>query len=195
MLYLKKFYKLLYKLYFFVIYRSIFTELSLGASCDIYLNRLRLAGNISLIVGRDSMIQTVIAFERDNASLRVGERTFIGRGAISLAGSIEVGSDVMIAWGTVITDHNSHSLRFSERSSDVVNWLHGTKDWSAVEVNPVKICDKAWIGLNSIIMKGVTVGEGAIVGAGSVVTKNVPPWTIVAGNPAKIIREIPENER
>ena len=60
---------------------------------------------------------------------------------------------------------------------------------------PIVIKDKAWIGFNSIILKGVTIGEGAIVGAGSVVTKDVPPYTIVAGNPARIVREIPENER
>ena len=57
------------------------------------------------------------------------------------------------------------------------------------------ICDKSWIGFNSILLKGITIGEGAIIGAGSVVTKDVPPWTIVAGNPAQIIREISLNER
>lgn len=73
--------------------------------------------------------------------------------------------------------------------------LIGYKDWIHVKICPVKICNKVWIGFNSIILKGVTIGEGSIVGAGSVVTKDVPPWTIVAGNPARIIREIPENER
>jgi len=57
------------------------------------------------------------------------------------------------------------------------------------------IKDKAWIGFNSIILKGVTIGEGSIVGAGSVVTKDIPDWSIVGGNPAKVIREISENER
>ena len=108
---------------------------------------------------------------------------------------IEVGDDVMIAWGTTIVDHNSHSSSFSKRSEDVINWMQGKKDWSHVKTSPVKICDKVWIGFNTIILKGVTIGEGAVVGAGSVVTKNVPPWTIVAGNPARIIREIPEDER
>ncbi len=51
------------------------------------------------------------------------------------------------------------------------------------------------IGAKSIIVRGVTIGEGAIVGAGSVVTRDVPPYTIVAGNPARIIREIPEDEQ
>ncbi|MBK8021791.1 MAG: hypothetical protein IPK19_10285 [Chloroflexi bacterium] len=60
---------------------------------------------------------------------------------------------------------------------------------------PIRICDKAWIGFNAVILKGVTIGEGAIVGAGSVVTKDVPAWTVVAGNPARIIREFTEDER
>jgi acetyltransferase-like isoleucine patch superfamily enzyme len=62
-------------------------------------------------------------------------------------------------------------------------------------MKPVKINDRVWIGFNSIILKGVTIGEGGIVGAGSVVTKDVPPYTIVAGNPARVIREIPIDER
>ena len=52
------------------------------------------------------------------------------------------------------------------------------------------IKDYAWISYNACILKGVTIGEGAIIGAGSVVTKDVPAWTVVAGNPAKIVRHI-----
>ncbi|MCB0501084.1 MAG: hypothetical protein KDD32_00210 [Bacteroidetes bacterium] len=52
------------------------------------------------------------------------------------------------------------------------------------------IKDKAWIGFNVIILKGVTIGEGAVVGAGSVVTKDVPDYTIVVGNPAKLIKKL-----
>ena len=54
---------------------------------------------------------------------------------------------------------------------------------------PVIIKDNAWIGMSAIILKGVTVGEGAIVAAGSVVTKDVPPHTIVAGVPARVIKK------
>lgn len=76
-----------------------------------------------------------------------------------------------------------------------MSWKLKRKDWQNVKISRLTICDKSWIGFNSILLKGITVGEGAIVGAGSVVTKDVPPWTIVAGNPAKIIREIGVNER
>ena len=65
-----------------------------------------------------------------------------------------------------------------------------SKNWNVVKKSPVIIEDKVWIGTRSIILKGVTVGEGAIVGAGSVVTKDVQPWTVVAGNPAQKIKEL-----
>ena len=109
----------------------------------------------------------------------------------------------MISWGCTFIDNNSHSLSWSHRKNDVQDWKKDiesgktglNKNWSHVDKKPIIVKDKSWIGFNSIILKGVTIGEGAIVGAGSVVTKDVPDWAIVAGNPAKLIRLIPENER
>lgn len=149
----------------------------------------------SLAVGDRSMIECDVTFERDNARVRIGERTFIGRSHLVASHQIVIGSDVLISWNVTIVDHNSHSVRFSERSQDVLDWRVNKKDWSHVVTSPVTVGDKSWIGFNSIILKGVTIGEGAVVGAGSVVTKDVAPWTIVAGNPARLIREIPESER
>jgi acetyltransferase-like isoleucine patch superfamily enzyme len=106
-----------------------------------------------------------------------------------------VGDDVLISWGCNIVDHNSHSLKWTERKQDVKDWYQGKKDWAGVSVRPVKIGNKAWLGLNVTILKGVEIGEGAVVGAGSVVIKSVPPWTIVAGNPATMVREIPIEDR
>ncbi len=57
------------------------------------------------------------------------------------------------------------------------------------EIKPVKIGDNVWIGCNSIILKGITIGNGAVVAAGSIVTKDVPPKVLVGGNPAKVIKE------
>ncbi|MCC6483663.1 MAG: hypothetical protein IT209_02355 [Armatimonadetes bacterium] len=70
--------------------------------------------------------------------------------------------------------------------------MNGRKDWSHVKMAPVRICDKAWIGARAIILKGVTIGEGAVIGAGSVVTKDVPAWCVAAGNPARVIRQVEE---
>ena len=66
-------------------------------------------------------------------------------------------------------------------------------DWSTAEKAPIRICRGAWIGARAVIMKGVTVGEGAVVGTGSVVMRDVPPYTVVLGNPARVIRELDQN--
>jgi acetyltransferase-like isoleucine patch superfamily enzyme len=151
--------------------------------------------NSKLIVGTGSIIEGNLFFECENSSISIGENTYIGSSSVISSEKIDIGSDVLISWGCTIVDHNSHSLDFQKRKNDVKDWFIGTKDWSNVVRKPIFIRNNSWIGFNSIILKGVTIGEGAIVGAGSVVTKDVPPYTIVAGNPARIIREIPENER
>jgi len=65
-----------------------------------------------------------------------------------------------------------------------------TKNWQVVPMAPIHISDKVWIGFNVIILKGVNIGEGAIIAAGSVVTKDVPAWTLVGGNPARVIKQL-----
>ena len=118
--------------------------------------------------------------------------------------AVEFGNNIFVAWGSYFYDHDSHPLDYKLRQEDITQQLldyrNGVsftknKNWEAVNTAPIKICDNAWIGMNCIILKGVTIGEGAIVGAGSVVTKSVPPWTIVGGNPAKVIKEISIEKR
>jgi acetyltransferase-like isoleucine patch superfamily enzyme len=162
-----------------------------------------LEGKIYLEIGENSQIAGDFIFEIRQGKIAIGSRTFIGGGTFICIDEIQIGNDVMFSWGCTVMDNNSHSHIWSERKNDVLEWKRGLdenkigayKDWSNVKKRKITIKDKAWIGFNSIILKGVTIGEGAIVGAGSVVTKDVHDWTIVAGNPAKIIREIPENER
>lgn len=156
---------------------------------------IRLLPGCSVRVGDRSMLFAEVLFDRDGASLSLGDRTFVGRSTFAIANRVEIGNDVLIAWGCTIVDHDSHALRFSDRSEDVSNWYLGSKDWTRVAIEPVIIKDKVWIGLNAVILKGVTIGEGAVVAAASVVTKDVAPWTIVAGNPARVIRELSPDER
>lgn len=150
----------------------------------------------ALSIGADSNVESALVFEKGDAQIRIGARTHVGGGTMLAAAQlIEIGDDVLVAFDALITDHNSHSLCFAERSGDVREWIQGRKDWSNVPMVPVKIGNKAWIGARAIILKGVTIGEGAVVGAGSVVTKDVPDWTIVAGNPARTIRQLTAEER
>lgn len=153
-----------------------------------------------VFVGEQSMIGCNFIFESDSGSIKIGKRTFINGGTNLISiNEIEVGDDVTIGWNVYIYDHDSHSLDYIFRKDDIKrqredfyakrNFIF-SKDWSTVKYAPIKICNKVWIGFNAIILKGVTIGEGAIIAAGAVVTKNVPEWTIVAGNPAKVVKKI-----
>ena len=152
-----------------------------------------------LTIGQDCIISGDFIFESRLGFISVGNHTYIGGGTFISRSSIEIGNNVTIAWGGTFYDHDSHSLDYLKRRKDIDDELddirHGrhfiaNKDWSDVNSKPIKICDDVWIGMNVIILKGVTVGEGAIVGAGSVVTRDVPAWTVVAGNPAKVVKTL-----
>ena len=153
-------------------------------------------------VGINSVLNCKITLERDIGSVLIGNNTFIGSSHIICAQRIEIGSNVLISWGCIIVDHDSHSLLWSERAEDVKRWREGLasgdintaaamKNWGSVSMASVHISDKVWIGLNVIVLKGITIGEGAVIAAGAVVTKDVPAWTLVGGNPAKVIKELP----
>ncbi|GHV56224.1 acetyltransferase [Synergistales bacterium] len=155
-------------------------------------HQIQLRDKCKLVIGEDSLIEARIIFEKERCGARVsiGKRTFIGASSLLCASGIEIGDDVLISFGVTIVDHDSHSLDFSIRRDDVLLWREGKKKWDNVKIAPVKIADRAWIGMYVIVLEGVTIGEGAVVGAGAVVTKDVPPYTVAAGNPARVIREI-----
>ena len=176
-------------------YSRGFDGFAVGRGSDISPWRIRGAKRCQFAIGDTSIMRSNVVFEKAHASLSIGDRCFIGKGLMSIAESLVIGDDVMISWGVTITDHNSHSLKFSERQSDVLNWHKGGKDWSTVKNQNVVIEDRAWIGFNAILLKGIKIGEGAIVAAGSVVSKDVPAYTIVAGNPAILVRKMVEDER
>lgn len=170
---------------------------SFDVSPTSIINYIRVRGgqNCKLTVQQNSIVHASLSFEKPKAIISIGSSSFIGKSHLVAAKEISIGNNVLISWGVTIVDHNSHSLVYSERSKDVLDWREGKKNWENVVIQKVSIGNKAWIGFNALILKGVSIGEGAVVGAGSVVTKDVPPWTIVGGNPAKIIREISEHER
>jgi acetyltransferase-like isoleucine patch superfamily enzyme len=149
-----------------------------------------------LIIGENCEINASIIFETTTGKIKIGDRTFIGGSTLICIEEIEIGNDVMVAWGCTIVDNNAHSLISADRQKDVVDWKKGIdegkmgyyKDWRVVDKKKIAVKDNAWIGFNSIILKGVTIGKGAVVAAGSVVTKDVPDYAIVGGNPAIIIK-------
>ena len=154
---------------------------------------------VYLKIGTSSYVNGRFIFEKETGQISIGERVHIGESNFISIDSIEIGNDVTIAWGCLFYDHNSHSVNWNERAEDTLREiedikLYGNpiknKDWSVVKHKPIIIKDKVWIGADCKILKGVTIGEGAVIGAGSVVTQDIKAWTVAAGNPAKIIREI-----
>jgi acetyltransferase-like isoleucine patch superfamily enzyme len=168
-----------------------------GAKIQLEI-RKPIVGRKYLFIGEGSVIDSRFVFERDRGEIIVGKNTFIGGSTIICAEKIEIGNDVLISWGCTIIDNDAHALEWEQRKNDVADWRKGLavnspgiyKDWSHVESAAIKIGDKVWIGFNSVILKGLTIGEGAVIGAGSVVTKDVPEYSVVAGNPARVIKEL-----
>lgn len=162
-------------------------QVDIGSGAIVRFRRLGKRAPRRLTIGDGTIFQAMISADRPDAVIRVGKNTFVGNSHFVCAERIDIGDDVLIAWGCTIVDHDSHSASWESRRNDVADTHRGAKDWSGVKVSPTIVRDKAWIGFNTIILKGVVIGEGAVVGAGSVVTKSIDPYTIVGGNPAKVV--------
>lgn len=119
----------------------------------------------------------------DGAVLKIGNNVGISHTAISAIECIEIEDNVLIGSNCMIADTDFHPLDADIRREN-------PNDLSATKSAPIKIENDVFIGARSIILKGVTIGEGAVVGAGSVVTKDIPAGEIWAGNPAKFIKKI-----
>lgn len=108
------------------------------------------------------------------AVFEMGDHCNIGdRAEIHVAERITLGNNVIISWDCVLMDHDYHCLEGAQE-----------------RIRPVVIEDDVWIGCRVIVLPGVRIGRGSVVGAGSVVTKDIPPGVLVAGNPAREIRAI-----
>lgn len=170
--------------------------LKIGLNTDVkYLkinNYSKSGSDVKISIGNDCLINGSITIFNDNAEIIIGDRVFIGPNTSIMSNSrIEIKNDVMISWGCTIIDTDTHSLKSEERVSDVIDWKKGPefKKWNSVKSNPIFIDEKSWIGFNSIILKGVILGQGCIVGAGSVVTKSFEKFSVVGGNPAAFIKK------
>jgi len=113
------------------------------------------------------------------SEITIGDHTGLSGAVIYAAKSVSIGNHVRIGINTVIYDTDFHPLDWQARRDD---------NAPKVAVAPVVIEDDVWIGGNCIILKGVHIGRAAVIGAGSVVTCNVPQGTVWAGNPARFIK-------
>jgi acetyltransferase-like isoleucine patch superfamily enzyme len=156
---------------------------------------------ICLEIGEGCHIFSSFSLLRPEARIVIGPRCQLGASNIVAKESVTFEGDTLMAWGVTVIDTDAHSIDWEHRQYDVERCrrdyiatngldLARTHDWSTVRSAPVVIGAKTWIGFNSIILRGVRIGEGAVIGAGSVVTKDVSPWHVAAGNPCRTIRPI-----
>jgi acetyltransferase-like isoleucine patch superfamily enzyme len=151
-----------------------------------------------IVVGSHSRIFGELLTFAHGGEIKVGEWCYVGEGTrIWSAASIEIGNRVLISHSANIFDNLTHPLSAKARHEQVKKiFTHGHPwDKLALDESPIKIGDDVWIGAGAMVMRGVTVGQGGIVAAGAVVTKDVPAFSVVAGNPAVLIRELPADVR
>ena len=128
-----------------------------------------------------------------SGTFRMGHHSFVGPGSrIWCRSQIVIGSHVLISHLVDIHDSDSHSMNCLDRRREgVALFEHGVAAESeSVRSSALTIEDDVWIGFKSSVLKGVHIGRGAIVAAGSVVTSDVPAFSVVAGSPARVIRRL-----
>jgi len=133
-------------------------------------------------LGADCRLQPGVFFNYDHywtpgPSILVGDRVFIGsRVEFNIQGRIEIGDDCLLASGCYFIDHD-HGMRSGSPLNRQPN-----------EIRPIRLGKNVWLGARCVVLKGITIGEGAVIGAGSVVTKSVPANEVWAGSPARPLR-------
>ena len=129
-------------------------------------------------LGEYSVIESFACINNAVGDVIIGDHTRIGLHN-TIIGPVEIGNNVNLAQGITVTALNHN---FSDTNKRI--------DEQGVSTNPVTIEDDVWVGANAVILPGVTIGEHCVVAAGAIVTKDVPPHSLVAGVPAKVIKKI-----
>jgi len=150
-------------------------------SSGLIFSRLRadILRFIGFKIGKNVQIKPGIIIRRKSDELSIGENTSINYNVLfDTTSAVKIGKYCQIAYNVTFST-SSHTIKsdFKTRRQDIFNL-------------PIIVEDFVWIGCNSVILGGLTIGKGSVIAAGSIVTKNVPPNVVVAGIPAKVIKQI-----
>jgi acetyltransferase-like isoleucine patch superfamily enzyme len=147
-------------------------------------------------IGGDCAIRGIIRCE-PGGRVNIGSTVYVGDDVIVSAQSeISIGDLTLLAHGVQVFDNDTHPTDPAEREAHFKAIL-GVPHSGAYNIatRPVRIGSGCWLGFNSAVMKGVTIGDGSIVAANSVVIDDVPPHSIVAGNPARVVKSFAAGQR
>lgn len=147
-------------------------------------------GKISL--GEHSVCRAQLYSFLDQGRIEIGDYCFLGQNSkIWALERITIGDRVMISHNCFIVDNLTHPLDPVERHAQHLGKIGlGKKTETDLQPAPVIIEDDAWLGANAILLPGVHVGRGAVIGAGAVVTSEIPPRVLAVGNPARVVKKL-----
>jgi acetyltransferase-like isoleucine patch superfamily enzyme len=144
-----------------------------------------------LVLGNHVILGKVVFHVHERGALRVGDYSALSGVRIECAERVEIGRYCQVSYNVEIHDNNSHPVEPDARREQIVGVHHDKARFGSIylsDTSPVRIGDNVWIGHDVIILKGVHIGDNAIVATGSVVTRDVPAHVIAAGNPARVVR-------
>ena len=155
------------------------------------VSRLRSRAAIGLRLRTGAAAYTGTLFDvGPEGTVDVGRYVLLNSVRILCDGPLEIGDHALLSWGVLLMDSYREPLGFAARHRRHQERTAGRPPSFRPQVRPIRIGANTWIGFDSCILPGVTVGEGSIVGARSVVTESVPPYCVVAGNPARLVRQL-----
>ena len=152
-----------------------------GADIKVGKNLILISNSFFSEPGVDHPV--IIRLLKNNSKLRIDNNVGISGGSICVEKEVVIEDEVMLGSNVLIVDTDFHPV-------EPINRRYRR---DSVKAEKIVIKRNVFIGMNTIILKGVTIGENTVVGAGSIVTKNIPPNVIAAGNPCKVVREINMN--
>jgi acetyltransferase-like isoleucine patch superfamily enzyme len=130
-------------------------------------------------IGDETLILESVLIGANQGQVTIGRKCWLGPGCLIYGnGDVTIGDNVLVAAHTSINTVSHHAGRTDVPIND-----------QGIYTDPVVIEDDVWIGLNAVILQGVRIGRGSIIGAGAVVNKDIPPWSIAVGMPAKVLRK------
>jgi acetyltransferase-like isoleucine patch superfamily enzyme len=148
---------------------------------------------VGVRIGRGASIYKSTMFDLGrSAKINIGAYALVHGARMICDDEIEIGDYALISWNVVLMDSYRFDASPTIRRAQLVQRARG-EEWlslSQSKARPIRIGCKVWIGFDACVLPGVTIGDGAIIGARSVVIQDVPPYTIVAGNPAQVVRQI-----